>query len=72
METKKIGWSILLFGFIVGISDYFGLMGYITGKPTEPLSSWVLTPIFWAVVALIVVGGFLIIFGSRKSPMQIY
>ena len=45
MATKSIGWYVLLFGVIVGIADYFGVMDYLFGNPTEPLSlsSWILT-----------------------------
>jgi len=72
METKKIGWYILSFGVILGIINYSGVLGYITDTPTEPFNSWVLTPIFWTIVALIIIGGLLIIFGRRRSPMQRY
>jgi hypothetical protein len=74
MGTKSIGWYILLFGVILGISDYLRITDYLFGKSIEPFnfSSWILTPIFWATIALIVVGFLMVKFGSRKSPMPIY
>ena len=74
MVARKIGWYVLLFGVILGIADYFGLMDYLTGNPTGTLSlsSWVLTPIFWAAVALIVVGVIIVRLGREKYPMPKY
>ena len=71
METKKIGWAVLLFGVILGITDYFGIFGFLA-MPTEPFSSWILTPLAWSSVALIIIGAFMIKFGRRKPPMQGY
>ena len=74
MGTKSIGWYILLFGVVVGIADYFGAMDYLFGNPTEPLNfySWILTPLAWSAVALIIVGTLMIKFGHRRYPMPRY
>ena len=71
MVAKKIGWYVLLFGVILGIIDYFGIFEYLTNKPVEPFnfSSWILTPIFWAVVALIIIGAVIVKFGREESSI---
>ncbi len=72
METKKVGWYILLAVIIFGVIEYFDVINYLTGKQAEKLTftQWMLTPVAWSIVALILIGIIMIKLGRRRYPMQ--
>jgi len=68
MESGKVGWSVFLFGIVLGITHYYGLLG----NQTYPFTQWILTPVSWASIVLFIIGALMIKFGRGKSQMPRY